>query len=287
MRLPLLLLVCVLGGCGTRAVGDSSSDTDETGSTSSETSMSSTSSPTTMSAGETTSGPGTTVASETGTANTGVCEDEVDDTDEPMFDVGPTPPECDLFDQDCDEGSKCVPDDSIGTRRCVPIEDPAIPDGEACTSSIDEDPCGPLSWCRRDSDDGGTCVPMCAGAFGDPLCPEGLVCIIDDEQIVAYCDVPCDPFDAAACGPWTCQPTPNGLGCLPGGSNVAGAWCAEHDSCVDGSVCADLDESQGCCHGECCAPICDDAHPCFGGGCTPLVPPVPGAPDLGYCLAGG
>jgi hypothetical protein len=282
MRSSALLVVCVLG-CSIRAVGSSSSGTDDTGGesgiASSETGMSSTT--------EVTGDPATTSAPDTGSANTGPCEDEVDDTKGPVFDVGPEPPECDLFAQDCDEGWKCVPDRSIGTRNCVPVIPDPIPDGEACTSDFDDDPCGALSWCRVETDDAGTCVPLCTGSWADPMCADDLVCIIDDEQITAYCDVPCDPFDPAACGPWTCQPTPHGLGCLPGGNNGAGGWCAEHDSCVEGFVCADLDESQGCCRGECCAPMCDDAHPCFGGGCTPLQPPVPGAPSLGSCIGGG
>lgn len=279
----LLVVLVLLSGCSMRAVASSSGGSDdsggETGAASSETGMSSPS--TTI--GEVTGDPVTTVAD---TTNAGPCEDEIDDTG-PKFDVGPEPPECDLFAQDCEVGFKCVPDEWIGTRNCVPVIPDPTPDGEACTSDFDDDPCGASSWCRRSADDQGTCVPLCTGSWRDPICADGLVCIIDDERITAYCDTPCDPFDPAACGPWTCQPTSNGFGCLPGGGNDPGGWCSEHDSCSRGSVCADLDEAQGCCHGECCAPICDAAHPCEGGGCVPLSPPVPGAEDFGYCVAGG
>lgn len=290
MRVSLAFIV-VMSGCSIRAVGSSSGGTDEsggeTGLASSETGVSTTTSPTTT-VGEVTGDPVTTMVSDT-VADTGPCADENDDDDDPpKFDVGPEPPECDLFAQDCDAGFKCVPDQGIGTRNCVPIEDPTIPDGDACTSSFDSDPCGPLSWCHiLDGNTDGVCVPLCTGSWREPMCADGLVCIIDDEDITAYCDTPCDPFDPDACGQWTCQPTPYGFGCLPGGSNDAGGWCSEHDSCTEGLVCADVDEAQGCCHGSCCAPACDDAHPCLGGGCTPLSPPVPGAEDFGYCIGGG
>lgn len=227
----------------------------------------------------------TSGVSDPGTTELGPCADE-GAAPGGGFDLGPPPPSCDSFVQDCDPGFKCVPDRGAATRRCVPIVADPLADGAACTLSF-EDVCGPLSWCRARTEQEGTCVALCGGSWDAPTCADGLACTIDDERIVAYCDTPCDPFDASACGSWTCQPTPQGFGCLPGGHNGAGGWCVQHDSCVAGLACAELEESQGCCHARCCAPMCDASHPCVDGSCVPLVPAVVGAPDFGYCAGPG
>lgn len=194
--------------------------------------------------------------------------------------------ECDLFAQDCDAGSKCVPR-GHAIVECVAQDADALPDGEACEPSDRSDPCGPTSWCALDP--GGataSCTPMCTGSFADPVCPSGRVCIIDDEAVVAECQIACDPFDPNACGEGTCQPTARGFGCLQQGVQTEGAQCFEDDSCVGGLVCAPGPEVAGCCDDGCCARYCRPDQPCPVGSCAPLVPPVPGAEDVGYCATG-
>lgn len=124
---------------------------------------------------------------------------------------------------------------------------------------------------------------MCTGSYRDPVCPAGRVCIIDDDRVVAECQVPCDPFDPLACGEGACQPTTHGFGCLHPGVQGEGAQCYENDSCDGGLVCAPGAEVAGCCDDGCCAAYCSTEHPCAAGTCVPLVPPVPGAEDVGYC----
>jgi hypothetical protein len=232
-----------------------------------------------------TSGPSTSVSEATGTtigsssvdssSSTGACpsDDEYGGGD---FDVGPPPPECSIFTQDCDEGMKCVPD-WFATRVCEPIAVDPIADGQSCEAGGD-DPCGPSSWCGLENDDGiGTCVPLCQGAADDPVCPDGMICVIDDEDIVAYCMAPCDPFDADACpGRTSCQATPRGFGCIENGGVDRDDACLQDDSCGAGLVCRSFD---GCCHGKCCTPFCSDDNPCDAGTCTP----IDDVPGVGYC----
>jgi hypothetical protein len=198
-----------------------------------------------------------------------------------MFDIGPFH-ECDLFLQDCEPGMKCVPQGFL-QLECVPIDPAPIPDGAPCPVDV-LDPCGPLSWCTPAGPSGdGTCVPLCTGSYSAPMCPDDTICVVDDENIVAYCAPPCDPFAADACAFGSCLPTRHGFGCVPGGDATAGESCFQHDSCVDQHACRMAADVPACCDNLCCAPLCDDAHPCARDSCIPLEPPVPGSPGVGTC----
>ncbi|HET6582198.1 MAG TPA: hypothetical protein VFG69_02100 [Nannocystaceae bacterium] len=202
--------------------------------------------------------------------------------DPPHLDIGGAPPECDIFLQDCPEGEKCVPE-FFSTRVCVPIAVEPIPTGDPCAPQADADPCEADAWCLADpSADTGTCVVQCAGDASDPVCPPDMICVIDDENVVAYCAPPCDPF-AEECDPMTCKPTPHGFGCVPSGMRHDGESCSEDDSCGTGLACRVRPPMLECCSGRCCASYCDDAHPCTTGACIPFDPPLPGADGVGMC----
>ncbi len=230
-----------------------------------------------------TAGADTSTGSAAGTTDP---ECSPDETEEPRkFDVGTLPP-CDIWAQDCEAGSKCIPFDHAWLA-CV-TQDPApLADGDVCEPAAESDPCGPTSWCALDP--GGataSCTPMCTGSPSDPVCPPDRVCIIDDERIVAECQIPCDPFDPNACGEGTCQRTDRGFGCQESGGASEGERCDQDDSCGRGLRCAAADEVGGCCESSCCAAYCSPAHPCAAGTCTPLARPIPGAPDVGSCVTG-
>ncbi len=231
---------------------------------------------------EATAGPGTsTLAPDTAGSTTGDACGDGEDTGIHL-DLGSVPPECSLFEQDCDEGDKCVPA-GWGTRRCIPASADPIADGEPCTIA-EEDPCGPTSWCAAIVSEEPTCLPMCTGTEAQPECPRGTICVIDDELIVAYCAPPCDPLDPDACpSRLGCKVTPHGFGCVETGYKTLGSQCYEHDSCADGLACVDAEYVEGCCSAKCCAATCVDAGPCDGGSCIPFDPPVPGAPNVGHC----
>ncbi|HWB81306.1 MAG TPA: hypothetical protein VG755_40365 [Nannocystaceae bacterium] len=271
-------------GCGpTTSVGDSSeSGGGSTGHDGSTTTLG-TSVGTTV--GEATGTSTTLTTSVDSSGTTDACATDLDsDTFGGDFDVGPSEPTCDLFEQNCDKGEKCVPVFGFSTRDCVPIAPEPLADGESCEAGSD-DPCGPSSWCGLPDDDGnGTCLPLCTGAFANPICPVDTICVIDDEMIVAYCAAPCDPFDPAACpGHHSCQPTARGFGCLEEGGHTRGEHCLQNDSCADGLYCAPGGLVEGCCFESCCAPLCSDANPCEGGACQPLGDAVPGPDGLGFC----
>jgi hypothetical protein len=219
-------------------------------------------------------------------ADTGVDETtdacgEVDETGAHL-DVGPGEPECSIFDQDCEEGWKCIPF-AFSNRLCVAIVVESLDEGEPCEQSPGVDPCGPLHWCGpvAGGSGEGTCVPLCTGTPDDPVCPRGMICVIDDEDVVAYCAPPCDPFARESCSEdLSCQPTRHGMGCVPYGYADAGEHCYQHDTCVAGLGCHSF---EGCCSSQCCAPFCDAAHPCEVGECVPLDPPIAGPEGLGLC----
>jgi hypothetical protein len=93
--------------------------------------------------------------------------------------------ECDALAQDCPWGEKCAAvatNDVLDThpRRCVPLPDVPIAEGEPCTvaSATDEghDDCyrGLHCWAEEPNATTGVCVPFCGPDFSDP-CPEDCV----------------------------------------------------------------------------------------------------------------
>jgi hypothetical protein len=284
IRIATFAGICACGP--STGVGDDSSG--EGGSSTSGSDAGSTSTNATTVGEATSATVGSTVGSSTldTSGTTGAC-DMADDGDKfpggGEFDVGPAPPECDLFAQDCDAGEKCVPD-WFATRVCEPIAPDPIPDGEPCDDGGD-DPCGAGSWCGpTDSQGNGTCVPLCTGTPADPICPPDTICVMDDEGIVAYCQAPCDPFADAPCpGSTSCQPTAQGFGCIEEGGHLQNGACVENDSCIDGLYCADGALVEGCCFDRCCTTLCSDDHPCDSGTCHPLPGQVPGPEGLGFC----
>lgn len=279
----MTLRVCWGGLFGLLACGPSvSSDSDDA--TGPDAASSSVGAPTTASTsgGPGTAGADTSVGSTAGTT----AECPPDETEEPpKFDVGVALP-CDIWAQDCAAGSKCVPVEHA-TLECVTQDPEPLADGDVCEPAEGSDPCGPTSWCALDP--GGatsSCTPMCTGTPSDPVCPADRVCIIDDEGIVAECQLPCDPFDPNACGEGTCQRTDRGFGCLESGGRADGVGCAQDDSCGGGLLCAPAAEVAGCCDSRCCAAYCSPEHPCASGTCAPIEPSAPGAADVGYCVTG-
>lgn len=284
-RVGLVALLSI--ACGPAVVDDpvGGTGTDASSSASSDSATMSGSSTVGSASTDTTDPSGTaTVMSSTGPVDTGSSDDgscppDQGEDDGPHFDVGPPRPECSLFEQDCREGNKCVPD-GFWTRVCVPIDPDPVPDGESCSAVGPTDPCAVGSWCGP----GDVCVPLCTGSFADPSCPAEMICVIDDEEVVAYCARPCDPFADDACPGLTCQPTEHGFGCLPSGGQGRAEPCQQTDSCSAGLVCVPGEEVPQCCSSSCCTPLCSAEHPCKGGACEPFDPAIPGPDGIGRCV---
>lgn len=212
--------------------------------------------------------------------------------------------ECDLWDQDCEDGFKCASwavdgGNSWTGSRCVPIDPMPDPIGAPCT--VEEfplsglDSCGFAAMCWNVSPElTGTCIPMCTGNESNPQCPEGTSCILTGDPDVLPCLNNCNPLDASSClADEGCYPA-NELVCLPDASargGAAGEACEFINACDQGLMCANV-EPNGFCEDDafgCCLPFCDLAAPecpeAFS--CIPFfsegsVDPL--ADELGVCL---
>ncbi len=128
--------------------------------------------------------------------------------------------ECDVWKQDCGQGEKCMPWANDGgnawnATKCSPVHPNPNQPGDACTvessgvSGIDD--CDKGSMCFGVNPDTltGVCVSMCTGGADAPTCPNGGVCEISHDGVLALCQTACDP-KANDC--------PEGQACLENGA---------------------------------------------------------------------
>ncbi len=249
-----------------------------------------------------TSQPATTTASDPSTGGPG------DPTLTPTTGGDPTSgdAQCDLWAQDCPEGTKCTPYDKDNdgihdTERCVPIHNPSGQAGDDCTvegsvaSGIDTCDLGLLCW-NTDAQNKGRCVPMCYGSLGAPQCDDGLLCDISNGGALLLCVTPCDPLTPSC---------PIGQICLPGGeqqficdvdaSGDQGGYgdaCAYINVCDQGLLCVSGQSVPGCGTDGCCTEYCDLSaaeFECAGAPAQECVPfydddsAPPGYENVGVC----
>lgn len=187
--------------------------------------------------------------------------------------------ECDLFEQSCPEGEKCMPwandgGSSWNATRCVPID--ANPDGlyEPCTvegsgvSGIDSCELGAMCWNVDEETLVGTCVGLCTGSQNAPGCAdENAQCSISGDGVLTLCLPNCDPLDAEACPPGEgCYPFYDAFTCFLdiSGPKAGGAGepCESINGCDPGLLCAHAGDVGACEPGAfCCTPYCDLAEP--------------------------
>lgn len=230
-----------------------------------------------------------------------------------VFNPDIDPEQCDLWQQDCPVGQKCVAHGGAGGAtwdgwKCVPVvEDPGGPN-EPCSTkdtwNSGEDTCakGLMCWYFELDLAGGVCVPLCTGSLLDASCPEAVqVCgIIADDNLTPYlCYARCDPLahacpegqacyqDVSGADGFFCEPTPGSPGEEPFGACVSDRNCADGQACLAPALAA-VECGSG--RDGCCTPYCDlDDPSCPGAGqaCVPWFPEGTGPPeyvDLGVCL---
>lgn len=125
--------------------------------------------------------------------------------------------ECDVIDNDCPDGEKCVPwandgGETWNATRCVPVADGAAAAGEPCvmegspTSGVDD--CDAGSTCLHVDPEtlAGTCVSFCESAEPPTCAEEGLICAIANDGVLAVCLEPCDPKMPECPGDQECFP---------------------------------------------------------------------------------
>jgi hypothetical protein len=89
--------------------------------------------------------------------------------------------DCDIWAQNCPQGSKCTPWAEGGggawnATKCVDITGDNKP-GDPCTvpeggaTGIDDCALGSLCWDVAGATLEGTCIAQCSGSIGDPMCP--------------------------------------------------------------------------------------------------------------------
>lgn len=207
---------------------------------------------------------------------------------------------CDPYtDEGCVPGKKCVPLSAVDDYwfTCVPVVDPAVAVGEACTPSSMGDECEAGSFCFN-----GACYAVCTGSPAAPDCADPAnICLTANDGALPLCVPRCDPL-AMACAPGdVCVPTPAGepgFGCIDDGSGDGGQVltpCNALNSCDPGLLCRLSEEvSAACVDDACCTPVCDlqapPACPEQDQTCVAFYPPgeaPPGYESVGVCRIPG
>jgi hypothetical protein len=224
--------------------------------------------------------------------------------------------ECSFFEQDCQEGEKCVPWSELPDLvpdeiRCCPVEQPMVEAGDICSvsgylgSCLDN--CAPGTMCLDiDGDGEGVCQQMCSGSEEMPVCPQ-----MDEVCFIYYSGVPlcfreCDPLvqdcqDDKGCYPDAIAEGGTGFLCMPTvGDNALGDYCWLLSACNPGMICATPNLLPEC-YGDaddagCCTDLCDiteepdsckDIHPdleCVAWYHQGAPPPSADLQNVGACV---
>lgn len=220
--------------------------------------------------------------------------------------------ECNIWDQDCPPGEKCTVWSNVGGEvwnavRCAPIDDNPGQPGDECTtegsatSGIDDCDLGSLCWNVDLETNMGTCVALCTGDEGNPMCdnPDD-TCSLHDP--LALCLPSCDPLIQDCPIDQVCHPSNDHSESLwvcsreaAGDLGNYGDACEYFNVCNPGLVC--LADAVPDCEGanQCCTEICALDSPSgnqqceeWGEGqmCRPWYTPgtePPGLENVGYC----
>jgi len=217
-------------------------------------------------------------------------------------------PWCSVWDQDCARGQKCVPyssdgDETWDSERCAPIAaDPGQP-GEPCSfegnvaAGVDTCDRGVVCWHLEEDSLQGTCVAMCKGSIGEPICDDSTTaCASTLDGLLNLCLPACDPLAPGCAAEELCVSFGGDFICTPDASGDEGQVfdpCESVNGCDPGLFCADSVSANECdpLAGGCCLPFCDlDLPPDCPGAlqqCQSWFEPgeaPPGHEDLGGCV---
>jgi hypothetical protein len=261
-----------------------------------------TSTSSTTSTSTTTGTPGTTVADDTSSDST-AATGWVDFIMPPDGDSETI--ECDLWEDDCPRGEKCMPYSADGSptwngTRCSPIaDDPGAP-GDPCTvegsgvSGIDDCEKGSMCWDVDPDTLMGVCVAFCTGSPNNPVCDDPTTtCRLASEGVLILCLPSCDPLVQDCPGGEPCVPVDDDFICTPEGEGEGqnGEPCEYLNACAAGLACIPADAVPGCEAIGCCSPFCavdDSDPPCTleGQVCVPWFEPGQAPPEhenVGVC----
>jgi hypothetical protein len=212
---------------------------------------------------------------------------------------------CDLWDQDCPPGEKCMPwandgGNSWNGTRCSPIApDPGQP-GDPCTvegsgvSGVDSCDVASMCWGVDPETNEGTCVAFCTGSENNPICFDpGTTCSINGEGTLILCLPTCDPLVQDCADGEGCWGVHADFVCAPDASGDDGSYadpCEYLNACDPGLACLPSELVPGCQASGCCSPFChlDQPNNCYGASqaCIPWFEPgqsPPGYEHVGVC----
>ncbi|MEM7154763.1 MAG: ribulose phosphate epimerase [Myxococcota bacterium] len=202
-----------------------------------------------------------------------------------MPDGGGPEVECDVWEQDCPDGEKCMPWANDGgsawnATRCSPVADNPGQVGDTCmvegsgVAGIDDCDVGSMCYYVDGETNIGTCVSFCEGSPETPICEPGFLCSISNNGVLILCRATCDPLlqdcqDGAAC---LGAAGSDGFVCIVDASGEMGAPgdpCEFLNACDPGLFCANADAVPDCQgSGGCCSEFCDVTEPDPDAGCS-------------------
>ncbi len=299
--LTVMLAACSDGGEASQTTDGGTTAGPTTGPTTS--GMTSTTGSTDETTGGSQTGESQTSDSQTSDDTTTTASITDDPTDDPFMiepDAGVLP--CDLFDDTCPEGLKCMPYAGNGFSTwthlgCFDIIGDAI-HGEPCmavdspTSGLDTCSKGHMCW---DVDDSlmGECVAFCVGSVDTPSCDVPMAeCILTGDGPLSLCLPYCDLL-AQDCGSGqACYPVNDTTVCAPVAvpddqGNLLDE-CTLINECQAGLMCAPGQLVPDCSGDGCCVPFCDLSDPVCdqpGTECTAVFgEPDPWEENYGVCV---
>lgn len=236
------------------------------------------------------------------------------DDDESIFidrDVG-TVLECNIWEQDCPAGEKCMPFASAGNSwdslRCTAVNEITAAIGDTCTaegggsSGIDNCELGSMCWNVNPETSEGTCIALCAGNEADASCDDPTrTCVIANDGTLPVCLQACDPLlQGCDAENEACYPAPSTTGEFACAADVSGELgaigdpCGAINTCDAGGFCANAAAVPGCADtgaASCCSPFCDfgEGESCAleGQECVPAYEDgtaPPGNEHIGFCV---
>ena len=224
-------------------------------------------------------------------------------------DGGGTGVECDVWNQDCPDGQKCMPwandgGNSWNATKCSPVDANPNQVGDDCTtegggvSGVDTCDQSMMCW-NVDADSGlGYCVAFCEGSPDSPTCsnPDNL-CSIYNDGVLPLCLPKCDPLlQDCPTDRDVCVNSADGIEfvCVLDASGEAGVYgdpCEFVNVCDAGLFCAAPANVPGCASTGCCSPFCDMTD--MGATCPDGMQECvawyaegeapPGREDVGFC----